>query len=103
MEKLYSVPELAKYFNVSEKTIFRHLRSGNMKGFKVGREWFVTETNLNDFMTKSESKKEVMSYQLGKAEDDTIKGLGIYSNDQESLYSLIDELGEGYIVITMTE
>lgn len=46
--KLWTVPEAAKHFNVSEKTILRRLQKGSIKGHKVsgqfGLEWRIAGT-----------------------------------------------------------
>jgi excisionase family DNA binding protein len=50
MEKIYSVKELTDYLKLSEKTVLQLLKADKLKGFKAGREWRVTQTELNKFM-----------------------------------------------------
>jgi len=50
-EPVYTPEEVAKYLKVNVITIVRSLRSGDLKGFKIGlRLWRITESSLNDFM-----------------------------------------------------
>lgn len=49
-DKLYTVKELQKYLRLSEKTVLLMLNSGQLKGFKAGGKWRVTQTELNKFM-----------------------------------------------------
>jgi excisionase family DNA binding protein len=56
-EKLYNVKELHKILRASQKLIKELLRKDELKGFKVGREWRVTQTELNKFMRVEESNE----------------------------------------------
>jgi len=41
--------EIAYYLNVHEETVYRLLRSGKLKGFKVGSQWRVWFENLKEY------------------------------------------------------
>jgi excisionase family DNA binding protein len=49
-EKLKSVKEVADYLGKSERTIYRNIKSGFLIAEKVGKEYLVSETNLNNFI-----------------------------------------------------
>jgi len=50
MIKLYLPQEVAEHLHLSARTIFEWLRSGKLKGIKVGRQWRVRETDLEAFL-----------------------------------------------------
>ena len=49
--KLYEVEDLVRMLKVSRITVQAYLRSGRMKGVKIGKRWHVTEKNLKDFLS----------------------------------------------------
>ncbi len=58
-EKIYTTTELAKFFSVSEKTIWDWCKKGRLPGFKIGKEWKVRVSDLNRLITgKINSKTE---------------------------------------------
>ncbi|OGE76799.1 MAG: hypothetical protein A3C85_03330 [Candidatus Doudnabacteria bacterium RIFCSPHIGHO2_02_FULL_48_21] len=58
-EKIYSTRELAKFFAVSEKTIWEWCKKGRLPGFKIGKEWKVRVSDLNRLITgKVQTKKQ---------------------------------------------
>ena len=48
--KLYSLQELAKLLEVSERTIHNYVKAGKIKGVKVGGKWKFTEENIRKFV-----------------------------------------------------
>ncbi len=46
MNDLFTVDELAKYFNVNAETIYRGLWAKEIPDFKVGRSWRIAEKDL---------------------------------------------------------
>jgi excisionase family DNA binding protein len=52
MSKIYTVKELAKYFKCSDLQALRMVQGEQVKAFKVGREWRVTEDAINEFIAK---------------------------------------------------
>jgi len=42
--------EIAYYLDVHEDTIYRLLRTGKLKGFKVGNQWRVWWDDLKQYM-----------------------------------------------------
>ena len=52
-EKLYTVQEASEVFGVSPLTLGRWLREGKLVGTKIGKQWRITETDLQDFINKN--------------------------------------------------
>lgn len=57
-EKLLNVKQMQDFLGLSERTIFRLLKTGDLKGFKVGREWRFTESDINAYIEKQRQKSE---------------------------------------------
>ncbi len=57
-EKIYSVPELSRFFAVSEKTIREWCKIGRLPGFKIGKEWKVRVSDLNRLISGKISSKK---------------------------------------------
>ena len=45
-EKFMTVNELARYFNVNPKTIYRRLWAKGIPAFRVGRVWKIAKKDL---------------------------------------------------------
>ena len=43
---LWTVKQVAGLFGVSESTIYRMLRGGDLTGFKVGKGWRITHEDI---------------------------------------------------------
>lgn len=56
VEKILSIKELSGMKLGDERTIRRWIEKGEIKGFKLGKKWFVTETELNHYLEKSKAK-----------------------------------------------
>ena len=52
-EKAYRIKHLAKLLDLSVETIRRYVRSGKMASYRFSKEYFITESQLNDFIEKS--------------------------------------------------
>jgi excisionase family DNA binding protein len=48
--KTYTVDEVADILKVHTRTIYRMLERGEMRGFKVGTAWRVSQESLDAFM-----------------------------------------------------
>jgi excisionase family DNA binding protein len=57
-DKLLNVKQVQDFLGLSERTIFRLIKSGDLKGFKVGREWRFTESDINTYIEKQRQKSE---------------------------------------------
>ena len=58
--KFYTVNEVAEMLSVHPETIRRNLKSGKLKGHKVGKDWRVEESAIRQFLTgeNEEENKE---------------------------------------------
>lgn len=50
MERVYTTEEVADALRVSVFTVRRLLNSGRLHGFKVGKDWRITESDLQAFI-----------------------------------------------------
>jgi excisionase family DNA binding protein len=48
--KVYTLQEVADVLKVSRQTIYNYLKAGKLKASKIGKEYRVTETQLQDFL-----------------------------------------------------
>ncbi len=48
--KFHNVKEVADRFPVTEQTIKNWCRSGRLKSRKIGREIYITEDDINEFL-----------------------------------------------------
>ena len=55
MEKYYSTEDVAEILGFKEKTVREWLRTGKLKGKKVGRLWRVKESDLEEFINNTEN------------------------------------------------
>jgi len=53
MEKVYTPEMAAEMLHVSTLTLRKWLRSGQLAGVKVGRQWRIRESDLNLFLEPS--------------------------------------------------
>jgi excisionase family DNA binding protein len=49
-EKLLTPAQVAERLQVHERTVTRWLRDGYVRGFKLGKEWRISPTDLSAFM-----------------------------------------------------
>jgi len=54
VEKYYSTEDIAEILGFKEKTVREWLRTGKLKGKKVGRLWRVKESDLEEFINNAE-------------------------------------------------
>ena len=52
-ENLMTPPQVARRLQVNERTVTQWLRKGNLRGFKVGKEWRVSPRDLEVFLEQS--------------------------------------------------
>jgi excisionase family DNA binding protein len=60
-EKLLTVKQVQEVLDLSERSIFRLIKSGELKGFKVGREWRFEESDVTSFIKQQRQKFEQRS------------------------------------------
>jgi len=48
--KMYSLKDLAQLLKVTERTLHNYIKSGKLKGQKIGGKWQISESNLRKFV-----------------------------------------------------
>ena len=56
-EPTLTIKELAKYLNVTERTIYNLLERGELPGFKVGANWRFRKEEINKWIEQNMVKK----------------------------------------------
>ncbi len=51
--RLYSLKELSKRLDVNIVTLRSYIRTGRLKGAKMGVQWMVSEDNLREYFNKN--------------------------------------------------
>jgi excisionase family DNA binding protein len=51
--RLYSLKELSKRLDVNIVTLRAYIRTGRLKGAKMGVQWMVSEDNLREYFNKN--------------------------------------------------
>ena len=54
--KVYTLSEVEKMLRVTRRTLYVYIESGDLKAFKVGKSWRVTDEALKDFIEKRSVK-----------------------------------------------
>ncbi len=52
-DKLLTPPQVAQRLQVNERTVTKWLRRGHLRGFKIGKEWRVSERDLQALLEQS--------------------------------------------------
>jgi excisionase family DNA binding protein len=56
------VKEVAKFLEVSEKTVYNYITNGELQAYKIGDKWRVTQPAIEKFLeSKSNIKKGEMT------------------------------------------
>lgn len=50
---LLTPPQVAQRLQVNERTVTQWLRKGHLRGFKIGKEWRVSQRDLDAFLEDS--------------------------------------------------
>lgn len=56
-DKILTVPEIAKFFGVTKKTVYAWCKEGLVPAFKIGQEWFFRQSDMQKMITAKVSKK----------------------------------------------
>lgn len=57
VERLYTPEQAAEILNTNERKVKNLLRSGEIVGTKVGREWRIHPGDLQDFINRNKTNK----------------------------------------------
>lgn len=55
-EKFYKAEELAKMLKVNIMTIYRYIKAGKLKAYKIGREYRIDKNEFNNFLNNVKTK-----------------------------------------------
>ena len=53
-ERYATLPEVAERLKVSRRTVYRWIKSGDLKAYQFGREYRITESALKNFLEAHE-------------------------------------------------
>jgi len=56
--ELLDVKQLQEILHLSERSIFRLIKEGEIKGFKVGREWRFEQSDIDDYIERQRQEAE---------------------------------------------
>ena len=67
-EEIFSLEQVAKMLDVSERTVTRQIKAGKLKGFKVGKSWRFRSEAVDDFIKGQEAtaKEDAASEDTGE-------------------------------------
>ena len=57
LPQTFTVQEVAKHLKVTEITIYRLLKKGEIVGYKVGDSWRIDEKDLKAYIRKQKKKR----------------------------------------------
>lgn len=57
--QLLGVKQVQEMLGVSERTVFRLIKIGELTGFKVGREWRFDEEDITEYIARQREKARV--------------------------------------------
>lgn len=52
-EKLYTIEQIAEILQVGDSTVRRMIADREIEAIKVGRQWRITETALQDYLKRN--------------------------------------------------
>lgn len=55
-EKFLTSENVAQTLKVNIMTIYRYIKSGKLRAYKIGKEFRITEKDFSDFLSKSRIK-----------------------------------------------
>ena len=60
-DKPFNVKQVSEMLDLSERTIFRLIKDGKLKGFKIGREWRFAQKDIDDYIAgqREEAEREI--------------------------------------------
>lgn len=56
-EKFLTAKEISEKYKVSYITVFRWIKSGKLKAFKVGKQYRIKQVDLDQFIQESKSER----------------------------------------------
>ena len=90
MEQFYSISEVAKNLKLSQKSIRRHIHSGQLKASKIGGVYRLSETEINNFIFDKEKDFNKIDNIKSKDNVDWVKINDEWNNPKNTLYTSAD-------------
>lgn len=56
MDTIYTIAELANKLDVTERTLTDAIKDGRLKGYKQFRKWYITQTQLLEFLQSNQDE-----------------------------------------------
>ncbi len=56
-DRILTVPEIAKFFGVSKKTVYIWCKHNLLPAFKIGQEWMVRQSDLQKMIQAKVGKR----------------------------------------------
>lgn len=56
--KIYSLKEVEKILQVSQRTLYNYIKTGKLKAVKMGKYWRVSHESLKDFTEHGTEPRE---------------------------------------------
>ncbi len=56
MDKTYTLKDIEEILHVKERTLFRYLKEGLLKGSKMGGKWLFTNEDIKKFLASGRKK-----------------------------------------------
>lgn len=50
--KLYTISDICNLLGVTKVTVYKYIKDGKLEAVKIGRDWKVTQSALNEFINK---------------------------------------------------
>ena len=57
-DPFYTTEELAKALKVNIMTIYRYIKAGKLKAYKIGKEFRIDKNEFNNFLNKVKVNKQ---------------------------------------------
>jgi excisionase family DNA binding protein len=52
MEQLFTIDEIARFLRLKPEIVRRKVRSGNIRAYKIGKSWRISDGEIKNFMSK---------------------------------------------------
>lgn len=52
VSKLYTISDICNLLGVTKVTVYKYIKDGKLEAVKIGRDWKVTQSALNEFINK---------------------------------------------------
>jgi excisionase family DNA binding protein len=64
-ERLYTADEVGEYLRLHERTVRRLIASRKLRGFKVGKTWMVTDSDIARYLEEKRQEADQVKERVG--------------------------------------